>query len=154
MSYLTVPIVKNSHILAGICFIFLKDLPRRNSKVLQYQIWTSKKRSKKKLPCKTNFSTFLQLSCSNFRLKVCQRPSSNQNCQTNQVGRSLGRVRSKKLLSETTVDKIFEKTLVFIVNWRTTRKNQFLFSRNLLLVLTKFSFWEEHWAPGYNSMKF
>ena len=35
MSSLTVPIVKNSHILAGIYFIFLKERPRPNSKALQ-----------------------------------------------------------------------------------------------------------------------
>ena len=29
-----------------------------------------------------------------------------------------------------------------------------LFSRSLLLVLTKFSFLGWDWAPGYNSMKF
>ena len=28
------------------------------------------KRSEKKLPRKTNFSTFLEISCSNFRLKL------------------------------------------------------------------------------------
>ena len=70
MSLLTVPVAKNSHILAGIYFIFVKERPRPNWKVLQYQIWTSVKRSKKKLSSKTNFSTFLQLSRSNFRLKL------------------------------------------------------------------------------------
>ena len=33
MSWLTVPVVKNSHILAGIYFIFLKERPRPNSKI-------------------------------------------------------------------------------------------------------------------------
>ena len=42
MSLLTVPVVKNRHILAGIYFIFVKEGPRPNSKVLQYQIWTSR----------------------------------------------------------------------------------------------------------------
>ena len=36
----TVLIVKNSHSLAGIYFIYLKERSRPNSKVLQYQIWT------------------------------------------------------------------------------------------------------------------
>ena len=31
-----------------------------------------------------------------------------------------------------------------------TRKNQFLFLSSCLLVLTKFLFWEEDWALGYN----
>ena len=47
MSLVTIPIVKNSHILAGIYFIYLKERHRPNSKVWQYQIWTSVKRSKK-----------------------------------------------------------------------------------------------------------
>ena len=46
MSLLTIPIVKNSHILAGIYFIFLRKRPRPNTKVYQYQIWSSAKRSK------------------------------------------------------------------------------------------------------------
>ena len=71
MSLLTVPIVKNSHILAGIYFILLKKRPRPNSKVLQYQIWTSVKRSEKWLSGKANFNTFSQISYSNFRLKLC-----------------------------------------------------------------------------------
>ena len=33
-------------------------------------------------------------------------------------------------------------------------KVQFLFFKGFLLVLTKFSFWEEGWRLGYNSMKF
>ena len=44
MSLLTVAIVKNSPILTGIYFAFLKERPRPNSKVLQHQIWTLKKR--------------------------------------------------------------------------------------------------------------
>ena len=38
MSLLTAHIVNNSHILAGIYFIFLKKRPRPNLKVFQYQI--------------------------------------------------------------------------------------------------------------------
>ena len=44
MSILTVPIVENRVILAGIQFIFLKDGPRPRSEALQYQTWTLKKR--------------------------------------------------------------------------------------------------------------
>ena len=42
----------------------------------------------------------------------------------------------------------------FHVKLCTTGKVQFLFSRNLLLVSAKFSFWEEDWALGYTSMNF
>ena len=65
--------------MTRIYFIFLKERPRLNSKVLQYQIWTSVKRRKKYLSNETNFSVFLQLSRSNFRLKLCYRSSSYQN---------------------------------------------------------------------------
>ena len=71
MSLLTGPIVKNSHILAEIYFIVLKKYSGPNLKVFQYRIWTSGKRSEKELSSKAKFSTFLQLSCSNFRMKLC-----------------------------------------------------------------------------------
>ena len=74
MSSLTVLIAKNSHILAVIYFILLQNFPKLNLKGFQYQIWTSVKRSGKYLSSKTNFNTFLQISCSNFKLKLCQRP--------------------------------------------------------------------------------
>ena len=45
ISSLTAVIVKNSHILDGIYFVFLKKRPRPNLKGFQIQIWTSVKRS-------------------------------------------------------------------------------------------------------------
>ena len=54
----------------------------------------------------------------------------------------------------TSTDKIFEKNSSFHVKQRNMGKVQFLFSRSLLLVLTKFSFREEDWTLGYTSMKF
>ena len=47
MSILTALIVKNSHILAGIYFVFLTKRPRPNLKGFENQIWTSLKRSEK-----------------------------------------------------------------------------------------------------------
>ena len=85
MSLLTALIVKNSHILAGIYVIFLKRRPRPNLKGFQYQLWTLEKRSKKWLSNKTTVSAFLQISCSNLRLKLCQRPQNYKNCQSNQI---------------------------------------------------------------------
>ena len=41
MSLLTALIVKNSHILDGIHYMFLKNCPRPNLKAFPYQIWTS-----------------------------------------------------------------------------------------------------------------
>ena len=55
LSSLTVSIVENSHIFAGIYFIF------PSLKGFQYQILTSVKRSGKQLTSKTNFSFFYKL---------------------------------------------------------------------------------------------
>ena len=81
MSLLTALIVKNSHILAW-SWLFQKKCHRSNLKGFQYQIWKSVKRSGKWLSRKTNFSAFLWISCSNFRLKLCQRPQIYENCKT------------------------------------------------------------------------
>ena len=54
----------------------------------------------------------------------------------------------------TIIHKIFEINSSFHVKQHTTGKVQFLFFSSFLLVLTKFSLWEEDWALGYNSMKF
>ena len=69
MSLLTGSIVKNRHILAGI----LKKRQRPILKDFQYEIWTSVKRSGKQLLSETNFIPFLQINCSNLRLKLWQR---------------------------------------------------------------------------------
>ena len=62
---------------------------------------------------------------------------------------------SKKMkVYTTTIHRIFETKSNFHVKQRTTGKVQFLFFSSFLLVLTKFLFWEEDWALGYNSMKF
>ena len=65
-----------------------------------------------------------------------------------------GRNRGKKLFAETTIHKLFVTNSSFRVKERSTGKVQFLFFSSSLLVLTKFSFWEEDWTLGYNSMKF
>ena len=72
LSLLTALIVKNSHILGGVYFIFLKISPRPNLKGFQYQrsYWKDRERS---YQLKINFSTFFQISCSNFWLKLCQK---------------------------------------------------------------------------------
>ena len=101
MSLLTALILKYSHIFPGIYFIFLKKYYILNLKCFQYQISASVKRSEKYLSSKTIFSSFLHVSCSNYRLKLCQRLSSYKNCQTNQTWRNLGEFRSEKLFVKT-----------------------------------------------------
>ena len=54
----------------------------------------------------------------------------------------------------TILAKIYETNFSVSARYRTTGKVQFRFFNSFLLVLTKFSFLEEHWALGYNSMKF
>ena len=58
------------------------------------------------------------------------------------------------MINITTMDKIFETSSSFHVKHRTTRKFLFSFFNSFLLVLTKYLFWEEEWALGYNSVKF
>ena len=48
--------------------------------------------------------------------------------------------------------KIYETNFIVSVKQHTTGKVKFQFLISFLLVLTKFSFWEEDWALGYNSM--
>ena len=70
MSLLTAPIAKNSHI-----YVYLsKKRPKPILEVLQCKILTSVKKLEKQSASKADFSTFLQLSCSNFRLKLCEIP--------------------------------------------------------------------------------
>ena len=57
-------------------------------------------------------------------------------------------------LKTITIHKIPERNSSFYVKQRTTGKIQFLFLSSSLLILTKFSFWEEDRPLGYNSMKF
>ena len=115
MSLLTAPIVKNSHIYAEIYFIFLKKGPKTNLQVFQYEILTSVERSEKQLGSKATFSTFLQLGCLNFKLKLCERPWSYKSCEQDQVPRCLGRVRRKAMFPETIIHKVFEKSSSFHV---------------------------------------
>ena len=69
MFLLTAPIFKNSHILAGIEFTFIEARPRSIPKALNHQIglqyWKSSYQVRQIL------ELFLQLSCSNFSLKLC-----------------------------------------------------------------------------------
>ena len=58
------------------------------------------------------------------------------------------------ILKSTTMDKIFETKSTFPVKQGTTGKVQFVFFTGFFLVLKIFSFWEEDWALGYNSMRF
>ena len=47
--------------------------------------------------------------------------------------------------------KYMRQTLVLVLNRTLRGKVQFQFLNSFLFLLTKFSFWEEDWALGYNS---
>ena len=94
MSLLTASIVKNNHILAGI--YFLRKCLLSNLKSFQYGTWTSVKRSGKHLSSKANFSTFLQISCSNFRLKLCQTLQAEKIIKQIKFERVWGGLEAKK----------------------------------------------------------
>ena len=57
---------------------------------------TSGKRLEKQLPSKANFGAFLQINCSNFRLKLGEKPQGYQNRQRQYILRNLGRLTSRK----------------------------------------------------------
>ena len=71
MSLGTATVFKNSNVLTVIHLAFLRKDTGVNVKVFRYRIWTSVKRSEKYLSSKTQFTTFLQVSRSSFRLKLC-----------------------------------------------------------------------------------
>ena len=58
------------------------------------------------------------------------------------------------ILQVTIIHKVLETNSSFHVKECTTGKVQFLFFRKFLLLLTKFSFWEEDRGLGNNSVKF
>ena len=62
--------------------------------------------------------------------------------------------RDGKYNISTVMDTVFQTNFKFHVKQHTTRKAEFLSLGNVLLLLTKFSFWKEDWAIGYNSIKF
>ena len=64
----------------------------------------------KELPGKTNFSIFLELNCSNFKLKLCERLKLITKIKLSKKIslRGVGRVTSKKMFPETITHKKFE----------------------------------------------
>ena len=89
---------KQSYIDWNVLCLFKKG-PKTKLKVFQCQILTLVKRSDEQLASKASFSTFLQLSCLNFKLRLRERSYSYKICKQNQILRDLGKVRSKKIIS-------------------------------------------------------
>ena len=101
MSLLIAPIIKKQLYLGWNLLYLFKKCPKTNLKVFQPQFLISVKWSGKHFSTKGRFSTFLQLSCLNFELKLCEKIWSSKSCKRNQVWKSVARVRSKKLFPET-----------------------------------------------------
>ena len=77
------------------------------------------------------------------------------NCQVNNVVNKCDKTRPlPKNVYLQTFTKYLRQTLVFMWNSALREKFNFYFCKSFLLVLTKFSFWQEDWALGYHSMKF
>ena len=95
------------------------------------------KRSRNQLPNKINFSAFLKISCSNFRLKLRERSWVTKVLE--QIKFEEVWVRSKNMFPETITHKIFDTNSSFHVKQHTTRKLKFLIFRRFLLVLKSFS---------------
>ena len=72
MFLVTALIVKTVIFWLQLSLSFFKKRPRPNLEGFQDQIWTSVERSGKWSSSKAYFSAFLQISCSNFMLKLCQ----------------------------------------------------------------------------------
>ena len=128
MSLLTALIVKNSHILAGICFIFLKRYRILNLKNFQYQIWVSVTRSGKYLLSKSNFKIFLHISCSNFRLNIVKNLRVRKSVNQMKFERAPGELEAKNCLWRQPFTKYLRQTLVFMWNSALREKFNFFFA--------------------------
>ena len=86
MSLLTALISKNSHTLTAVYFTVLRKTSQTKLEKLSISnLDLNLKIGKLVISSMKNSSIFLQISCSNFGLKLCQRRYSYKNCQTNKV---------------------------------------------------------------------
>ena len=76
-------------------------------------------KTSEKLPSKANSSNFLQLNCSDFRLKLCER--SMKGLRVTKIVKQIkfegvrGDLETKKMFLETIMNKIFETNSSFYV---------------------------------------
>ena len=70
MSKFAASVLKNSHFLAEIYFIFRQNVIHQTSKTFNTKCRPQLKKSEKWFSTKANFSNFLKSSCSDFRLKL------------------------------------------------------------------------------------
>ena len=107
MSLLTVPFVKNSHIWAGIYYIFLKNILKHTWKSFNTKFWPQWKGSKKQSASKKILALFCHLVARSF----------GRNCKWNQVWRGLsGKLEAKHWFQTQSFTKYFRQILVFMWN--------------------------------------
>ena len=84
-------------------------------KIFQHQILTVVKNSKKHFPSKAYFTNFLQLSCSHFKLNLCERSYNYQNCQKKiKFEGAWGKLQAKSYFSRQSFTKYLRQTLAFL----------------------------------------
>ena len=103
------------------------------------------KRSVKKSPSKVNFSTFLQLSCSNFELGLNVNEIKFQGVWL--------KLKATTFFPDTIIHKLFETNSSFHVKQHPTGKVHILFFKRFLLVLQNPQVQQEYWALAYDSNK-
>ena len=108
---------------AGIYFMFLKNVLKQS-----WKSFNTKFRLQWKLASKANFSTFLLLSCSNFKLKLCKRHWSDWKFQWNHVWRCLRWLELKHCSQRRSFTKYFRQTLVFTWDSKIQESFNFYFS--------------------------
>ena len=140
--------------MGGIHFIFLKERPRSNSKVLQYQVWTSVKRSKSSYHVSQILTLFRKLVTLILGWNCVKDLRVTKIVREIQFEETWGVLEAKNCFQRQALTKYLRKSLVFMWNSALWEKFNFYFQRVFLLVLTKFSFWEEDWALGHTFMKF
>ena len=69
----------------------------------------------KQIQSKAKFSTFLELNCADFRLRLFERPYSYQNVHRNYLLRGLEWAKSNKVFPDTIIHKIFKTNSSFHV---------------------------------------
>ena len=103
------------------------------------------KRSVKKSPSKVSFSTFLQLSCSNFELGLNVNEIKFQGVWL--------KLKATTFFPDTIIHKLFETNSSFHVKQHPTGKVHILFFKRFLLVLQNPQVQPEYWALAYDSNK-
>ena len=100
------------------------------------------------------FGALTQLTCFMFLLKIGVMHCSCRKCQKKiEVWRILSRVRTKNLLAETVLDKIFgtKYRIPVILDWK--RKVWYPFLHDFWLLLPKPNFLKRDWVLGFVSTK-